>query len=151
FFFHGAALALGGQITRPFSELIENQAATSLPTVGGYGAARVEKFRYRDLISIERAVSVVTGSSRDGVHDALAMVTIEGLNVMNIVTADKVVARLTSTHGGGGEVSLLPIGSYFENLRIAGVPINPRLHDVLQRCGRLSELETTYRTEDAPF
>jgi hypothetical protein len=151
FFFHGAALALGGEITRPFSEIIETQAATSLPTVGGYGAARVEKFRYRDLISFERATSVVTGSTRDGVHDTLSTVTVEGLNIMNVVTADKVVARLTSSHPAIGDVSLLPVGSYFENLRIAGVTFAPRPHEVLERCGRLSELESRYHSEDTPF
>jgi hypothetical protein len=151
FYYHGAAFALGGQITRPFNEIIEAQAATSLPSVGGYGAARVEKFRYRDLISFEHAESVVTGSEREGVHDTLAMTIIEGLNIMNIVTADKVVARLTSSHGPGSDISLLPVGSYFENLRIAGRPIETRAVDVLHRCGRLSELESSYRSEDAPF
>src|SRR6266568_2393377 len=155
FFYHGSAFALGGQITRPFSDVLEVQAATTLPSVGGYGSVRAEKFRYRELISFESAYSQVTGSTRDGVHEAVIQVAVEGLNIMDIVTADRVVARLTSSHGSvaqsGDAASLLPVGSYFVNLRIAGVPVEPRHQNILLRRGKLSELEHEYRTVDSPF
>jgi hypothetical protein len=122
YLFHANAVALGGQITSPFNVVIEAQGSAVLPITGGYASARVEDFRYRDLVSFRSASSTVSGSvtgDKDNlVAHSLATVTVEGLNVANVVTADLVVARLVSTLGE----EVISIGSYFVNLRIAGVP-----------------------------
>ncbi len=161
FFYRASAFALGGEISRPFRDVLEVQAATSLPTIGGYGSAHAGKFRYRELVSFENAYSQVMGSSHGLTRDSLATATVEGLNIMDIVTADKVVARLTSTYafpsesaksgGARDHPSLLPVGSYFVNLRIAGVPVNPLPHDVLLRKGKFADLEQEYETTNSPF
>jgi hypothetical protein len=145
--FHASALALGGQITRPFSDVLEAQAATSLPSTGGYSSARAENFRYRDLITFDRAYSVVTGSSGEGTHETLVTSVVEGLNIMNMVTADRVVGRLTSSYTQAAkpeeqkEQSLLPLGSYFVNLRIAGTPVALTSRDVIHCTGTFSDLD----------
>jgi hypothetical protein len=145
FLHHANAVALGGRITRPFSEIIESQASSVLPITGGYGSARVENFRYREIAAFRSASSTVSGtdSVRDGelVHDGLATCTVEGLNIGGVVTADAVVGRLVSRHVGQPDASpMLPVGSYFVNLRIAGFRIDPQPHDVLFQSETLGEM-----------
>lgn len=145
FFYHASALALGGRVTRPYCEVIEPQAAAVLPPVGGHGHARVENFRHRDVVSIRSASATVSGSPASEeagtVFNTLATVTIEGLDVAGVVTADRIVARLVSEHDGSSrDLPIHPTGSYFENLRVAGVEIRPRPHGVLFEAGTLQAL-----------
>ena len=120
---HGHALS--GQIVRPFQETIAVQAGMSLPTTGGYGAAHVEDFRVKEIVSFKSAATQVSGSfnEHDKSHTTLASVTIENLSILDVVTADKVVARLASRHvANEEEPQIVLIGSHFVNLRIAGCP-----------------------------
>jgi hypothetical protein len=128
FQYHAFATGLGGHITRPFDEIIPVQASAALPESGGFGSARVENFRFRDIVSFTSATAVVSGSQSPKDHSwgSLALVTIENLNILSMVTADRVVARISSYHPDdpGQPPSISPVGSYFENLRIAGYPVN---------------------------
>ncbi len=129
FQFGAEGVAIGGYLERPVDELIESQAATALPPVGGYGSARVENFRHRELISIKSARTVVAGRDarlhEPSVFSALATTIVEGLDIMGVVTADRVVARLTLTQKGDGFPEFSVEGSYFQGLRIKGEPISP--------------------------
>jgi len=125
YLYHAEALGLGGQITRPFKKLLESQAATSLPTSGGYGRSRIENFDFEQIVSFDAAYTEVTGSYDEvqGAYTTQVSTTVENLNIMNMVTADKVVGRITSTHvisKNKDEASIIPVGCFFENLRIAG-------------------------------
>ncbi len=155
FRYHAAAHALGGQIWRPFQRVIEVQAPSSLPTIGGVGGSRVENFRLDDFLSFKAAYTHVLGGQKRVrredrrtmdqnkyedkiVHTTQVTATVEGLNILDVVTADRIVARLTSTHDPDEqEGRILLVGSKFENLRIAGCGVNVRLHHEL-----LLELET---------
>lgn len=126
FLYHAEAVAATGTVTLPFHETMEIQASVALPINGGHGSARVERFRHRDIFSFERAESHVVGSfsEKDQAHGTLSSVIVEGVNILNVVTCDRVVVRLTSKHpGGGAEASFIPIGSRFEGLKIAGHPV----------------------------
>jgi hypothetical protein len=130
FRFKATAIGAGGHLTIPFHESIEVQAASSLFGIGGHGSAKSAGFRHRDILSFDLAHSEVVGSQIPGdddipVYYTQAKATIERLNVMDMVTADRIVANLVSTHVGDKrtEPSVRLIGSRFENLRIAGVPI----------------------------
>ncbi len=123
---HADGVALGGRIERPFEELVPVQASLSLPAVGGYAAIRSERFAYREFISYESAHTQVAGSSvtKEGPWTTLVTTSIEGLNVLNVVTADRVVARISTEHPAEGyhpKVSF--VGTQFENLRIAGCDV----------------------------
>lgn len=164
FRYHGAAHALSGQFWRPFQRVIEVQAPSSLPTIGGVGSSRVEDFRLDDFVSFKAGYTHVLGGqnrvSGEGreqskhkdksrtqgreegeskiVHTTQVTATVEGLNILDVVTADRIVARLTSSHDPDEpEGRILLIGSKFENLRIAGCAVDVRLHHEL-----LLELET---------
>lgn len=127
FLYHAEAVGATGSITLPFQETMEIQAASALPLNGGHGSARVENFHHRNIFSFRSAESQVVGSysAKDKAHGTLSTVTVEGLNILDVVTCDRLVARLTSKHSDdGGEASFIPLGSRFENLRIAGHKID---------------------------
>lgn len=152
FLYHAHASGVSGRITLPFNEIIPVQAPAAIPTTGGYCATRVENFRYRDIVSFRSATSIVSGefSAKEQAHETLMTATIEGLNILDMVTADVIVARLTSRHSqDGGEPSIIPLGSYFENLRIAGCKVKAPLNtEPFVRCPRYQELRQ-FINEDA--
>src|SRR5690348_12281810 len=130
FLYHAEAVAASGTITLPVHESIEIQASIALPPHGGHGTSRSENFRHRNLVSFHHAESHVVGSRSelDQAHGSLSSVVIEGLNVMNVVTCDRLVMRLTTKHPDqGGEPTFMLHGSHFDNLRIAGHKIDVRL------------------------
>jgi hypothetical protein len=146
FFYNGNALALGGRVSRPYCDVIEPQAAAVLPIVGGHGYARVEGFRYRDLVSFRSATTTVSGSpsgpEKQPIFNTLASVTLEGLDVAGVVTADRIVARLVSEHTGADhDLPILPVGTSFENLRIGGAEIVPDRHEALFGCATLRDVQ----------
>jgi hypothetical protein len=137
FSFHAAAAAAGGFLTRPFCEPIPVQAASYLTPAGGYGSARVEHYNYREILSFKAAYTVVMGTRRIernangedvGIFDTLAQAVIEDLNILGVVTADRIVARITSQHrtdASSPEMVASPIGSNISNLRIGGQTLSP--------------------------
>lgn len=143
FHYHASAHALSGQLTRPVQHVIEVQAGMSLPSTGGVGSSHVENYRLDEVISFKRAYSHVAGSLKEEknkkTHTTHATATLEGLNILDVVTADRIVARLSSSFEepppakpGPFEGRVLLVGSKFENLRIAGCPIEVELdHELL--------------------
>lgn len=124
FLYHALASGVSGNITVPFHELIEVQAASALPFTGGYSASRVEGFRYKDIFSFSSARTITTGSESGGSFNTLATAIVEGLNILNVLTADRVVARIASKYvKESREQSATFLGSSLENLRIAGNPV----------------------------
>lgn len=149
FWFRGNAVAFGGRITSPVCENLDAQGASVLPPTGGFASATAGPFDHRGIVSFERATSTVSGrtAEHDGVttRDTLITVAVENLNVLDVVTADRVVARMTSKHPeGGDEPEMLPFGSYFENLRIGGHPIELRPYPDLVGHGRYSDLASAW-------
>lgn len=128
FLYHAHAVALIGRLTNPISEILEAQAPATIGEAGGVSRSRVENFRFQEIISCKAAWSQVTGVEslkHPGTYSTLATSVIEGLNVLDMVTADRIVMRITSKHpgAGGGQPSIQFLGSSFENLRIAGQPV----------------------------
>ena len=148
FAFRAGAAAAGGVFIRPFSEPVPVQAASFLMPVGGYGSARVAHFRYHEIISFKAGYTQVMGTTHvlpDGsiVRETLASAVVEGLNILDVITADRVVARLTSTHpspDGSNEQFAGTFGSHFENLRIAGQAVGPTCHSRLLKAATRSNI-----------
>ncbi len=122
YLYHAHGSALGGYITRPFCEAIEPVASLSLPVSGGYGSIQVSDYHYRKIITIKHAQTQVSGTqAKDGSYNTLITTTLEGVNVADMIHADRIVARITTHHDGGdGETSVVTAGSEFYKLRIAG-------------------------------
>lgn len=124
FLYHALASGFAGQITAPFQDTIEVQAPSAIPSIGGHCTSRVEGFRHKHMVSFASAETMATGSESDHSFNTLATATIEGLNILNVVTADRVVARLASKYAkDNGARSSIFAGSHFENLRIGGFPV----------------------------
>ncbi len=125
FFYHAHGVALGGVIVRPFNKTIEAQAAMSLPITGGHGIAHSGSFQFENIVSFESAHTEVSGSqsAQDGSYDTMVTTTVEGLNIMNVLTADKIVARISTVHlADADQPKISPLGSEIVNLRFAGYP-----------------------------
>src|SRR5260370_37233078 len=125
FHYHACAHAFSGSFTRPFTEIIDVQAPSALPIIGGHGSSRVENFQFREFVSFRKGYTHVSGAHQadDDSNKTLVTSTVEGRNIMDIVTADRIVARLYSKHHRDekeGFVSM--VGSRFENLLIADCP-----------------------------
>src|SRR5216684_4010946 len=129
--YHANAHVLSAQFKRPVEHLIEVQAATSLPTIGGHGNALVENFRFQEFVSFRRGYSHVSGSPQEvqGKTHFTTLVTAvaEGVNILDVVTADRIVARLASNHTLDDkdypEPHFTLVGSRFDNLQIAGCKV----------------------------
>ncbi len=128
FQYHAFATGLAGRVSRPFEYLIEAQAPSALSPAGGYSSNRVEHFRLKEILSFRAAYTQVAGAFVDEggrqSWDTVMTSTVEGLNIMGVVTADLIVARLASRHGiRDHQASIIPIGSRIEGLRVAGFPV----------------------------
>jgi hypothetical protein len=131
FHYHACAHAFSGSFTRPFNEAIDVQASSALPIIGGHGRARVDNFQFREFISFRKGYTHVSGAHQgeDDSHNTLVTSTVEGLNLFDVVTADRIVARLYSKHlPNKPEGFITMVGSKFENLRIAGCRVDITLN-----------------------
>jgi len=149
YLYNAHGYGFGGRIDRPFQHVLDVHAGASLPTEGGYEVSRRENFRLNETISYTAAHTVVSGSrnEKDGSYTTLASSTIEGLNILDMVTADRIVARVASKQLiTDVEPTITPIGSHFENLRIAGCPIEVELDtDLFNRFGTFEAFRKAYK------
>jgi hypothetical protein len=148
YLYNAHGYGFGGRIDRPFQHVLDVHAGASLPTEGGYEVSRKENFRLNETISYSAAHTVVAGSrnEKDGSYTTLASSTIEGLNILDMVTADRIVARVASKQLiTEDEPTITPIGSHFENLRIAGCPLEVELDtDLFNHFGTFESFRKAY-------
>lgn len=134
--YHAEASVLEGQLQLPLFQKIHPQAYSKLPEEGGYIAQRAEDYRLESVISYSSAYTQVAGN-RDVKPgrgwSTLTTAVVEGLNVLDVLTADRVVCQIGTEHPLEGYVpSISFLGTRFENLRIAGHPVTIDYdHDIL--------------------
>jgi|HubBroStandDraft_2_1064218.scaffolds.fasta_scaffold439984_1 hypothetical protein len=153
FLYHADAAAATGYMTLPYQELIGVPASASVPLLGGHARASAENFNHRGIISFRKAEIHVVGSysAEDRAHGTMSSVSIEGVNILDVVTCDRITLRLTSKYpDDGGETSFIPLGSGFENLRIAGHPMPVNLAtDLFTTHSTWSSLTQAYERDAA--
>src|SRR5215467_4253410 len=129
--YSASAYALAAEFERPKKHSLAPQASVVLAGHGGHGSNRIPGQKVDGLVSFKEAYSEVGGSYDDchGIYTTHAWSVIEGVNVADMLTADRVVSRMAIYHSADGksEASYDITGSYFENLRIAGHPIEVKL------------------------
>jgi hypothetical protein len=125
--YHAEATVLSGNLLLPVPQTIEPQAHAKLDPKGGYFAQRSGGYRLESVISYSAAYSHVAGnkSNKPGEGwNTLNTTVVEGLNVMEVLTADRVVGQTITQHPLKGYMpSISFLGTRFENLRIAGIPV----------------------------
>jgi hypothetical protein len=144
FYFHAEGHAFSGQFNRPVVVPIPALASISLPTIGGHAHTRVENFDIPRLVSFKSAHTHVSGSQQDAnTFTTQVTTTIEGLRILDFLTADRIVARLTSEHvRKNKEGHILAIGSNYENLRLGGHPVQVTLrHKLFIDCETFADLK----------
>jgi len=130
FFYHAFGVGVGGRITRPCCQLIDAQAMTALPSIGGYASSRLDGFRFMDIVSVRSARAYAVGSqAEDGSFNTSVTVTVEGLNILDVITAESITARLASRHAtADSEPVITAVGSEFRDLRIGGEPVSLQIN-----------------------
>jgi len=146
FHYHAHALALQGEITHPFSARLEPQAPSAVSPFGGFGTARADAFNLHEVVSHRGARSRTEAghNPKTDQHYAVAHAVLEGFNISDVVTVDRISARLVAVHSTRQEEpSISPHGSTIENLRIAGHPI-----ELVPLTGMYHELDTMQKVRD---
>jgi len=150
YFYHASAYGLAGEIERPTRQSVPAQAACTLASGGGRGTQRSGKFCVSPFICFDSAYTEVGGSFDEchKKHTTYAYSVVEGLNIADVVTADRVVSRMVvySPEVGDetGEHSYDITGSHFVNLRVAG-----HLIDITLSTHRFHAHDTYTRFENA--
>src|ERR1700733_6669413 len=148
YLYNAHGYGLGGRIDRPFQHVLDVHAGASLPTTGGFEVSRAENYRLNETISYRAARTMVSGSldEEDGTYNTLASASIDGLNILDMVTADRIVAHVPPKQRiDDPEPTIPPIGSHFENLRIAGCPIHAELdNNLFNRFGTFTSFKDAY-------
>ena len=125
--YHAEATILEGHLELPLVQAIKPQAYAKLPERGGYLSQRAEDYRLESVISFRSAHTQVAGNRDPKPGHGWATLTttvIEGLNVLDVLTADRVVGQIITEHPLVGYVPIISfLGTRFENLRIAGHPV----------------------------
>ena len=154
FHYHADAAPLGGHLTHPFEKVIHTQASTSLAQAGGHAESQIDSFKLDDTISSGRAHSHTTGvvNKTTGAWTTLVSSVVENLNVLEVVTADRIVSKLHVEYPQEGDHPKISIiGSKFVNLRVNGESINPVLDLDLLKSESKSEFPDKHLMEEKVF
>lgn len=128
FHYHASSNALGGVLTHPYKTVISSDANSALANAGGYNSSKTVPYHLDHVLHCDKAYTHVTGGEEDGHWATLSSAVVEGVNLLEVVTADKIVAQISSKHPKEGHHPVVSfVGSQFVNLRINGELIEPVL------------------------
>ena len=130
--FHAEATALHAKLQHPLNGEIKPQNHLKLSREGGYLSDHARDYRADNVVSYKSARTHVAGHEspkRDHPWITLTTSSIEQLNVLEVVTADRVVSQIATEHPRekGHVPTVTFLGTRFENLRVGGVAVNLKL------------------------
>ena len=151
--YHAEANVLHGHLKLPLNQEIHQQVPVLLKDRrGGHFFQRAEHYSLEGLISFESGYTRVSGNRSLKNHGWVTLATsvLEGLNVLDVITADRMVAQVSTEHPleNGHVPHVTFLGTHFENLRVGGYPVEVELD--LGICGEKPKGDTPY-TEDPGF
>src|SRR6202521_5948307 len=153
--YHAEARVLSGNLKHPINQPIEHHGRVVLEKTRRDGHIRqsVKETTLEGLISFKAGHSRASGTmiekkdlwGKD--HSGwvtLSTSVIEGLNVFEVITADRVVAQVSTEHAmeKGHVPKVTFLGTRFENLRVAGYPVQIELDFTI--CGNKPEGDRPY-------
>jgi hypothetical protein len=157
--YHAEAHVLSGNLKHPIEQPIQHQARVVLEKthLDGHVMQSVEGTTLEGLISFKAGHSRASGNritkkdlwGKD--HSGwvtLSTSVLEGLNVFEVITADRVVAQVSTEHADnkGKDPDHVPkvtfLGTRFENLRVGGYSVEVELD--LGICGNKPEDDRPY-------
>ncbi len=127
--YHAEAHAFAGDITFPFTQTVPKQVALKMQgTDGGYRSNWTGEFEVESVASFTQAWTQVAGSCENdgkGPWNTLVSTTVENINILNVVTCDRLVSQISLEHPAvGHHPKVSYVGSQFVNLKIGGVPVH---------------------------
>ena len=132
--YHAQANLFEADLKQPLMEKIPPRKQVKLPKDGHYQFKQSDPFRFEGIVSYQSGYTQVAGhrSTRAG-HGftTLATAVVEGLNVLDVVTADRVVGQISTEHPlfpDGPVPAVTFLGTRFDNLRIGGHPVTVNRH-----------------------
>ena len=151
--YHAEAHVLSGHLQRPIEQKIERHAPVSLKDRrGGHLTRFEEEVSIEGLITFAKGHTRVSGARSLKHHGWITLSTsvVEGLNVFEIITADRVVSQVSTNHpyeyGHVPHVTFL--GTQFKNLQVSGFPVTLDIN--LGFCGERPPDDRSY-LQDAKF
>lgn len=140
--FNARAYAVNGELLRPVERKIEKQLPVELTgRLAAQFTRAVEEYNVEELVSFKRGHTRVAGS-RSPKHQSwvtTATGILEGLNVLDVITAQRLVAQVSSNHsvdkGHFPEITFL--GTEFTNIRVSGFELDLTLD--FEICGKKTE------------
>jgi hypothetical protein len=126
--YHAEAHVLSGTLRRPIEQEIEPHAPTELHgRRSGHLTRVVEDVTIEGLVSFKKGSSRVSGakSLKHNGWVTLSTSIMEGLNVFEVITADRIVSQVSTDHAyeDGHFPSVTFLGTQFNNLRVSGFPV----------------------------
>jgi hypothetical protein len=145
-YFHAEANSLGGFIDKPVQKTVPPQSSSSLPAVGGHVTHRAEALNFEGIVSCRSSYTRVSGRHiEDGSPSTVATSVIEGLNIADVVTAERVVAQVSIEHPANGGAPIVSFtGSRFEGLLIGGHDASPSWNSSFLERGSASREPITW-------
>lgn len=150
--YHAEAHVLSGRLERPIDQMIEPHAPVLLKgRRGGHLTRAAQDITIEGLITFKKGSTRVSGSVSRKNHGWVTLSTsiVEGLNVFEVITADRVVSQVSTEHppkqGHVPRVTFL--GSQFDNLRVSGFPVALTLD--YGACGMKPEKDVSYLRDSA--
>ena len=131
--YHADAYVLDADLRQPVPSKIEKTGLVTLPEDGKYTYTPVKPDNVFGVLSYGSGYTQVAGHRSTKHHGfvTLATAVLENINVLDVVTADRVVAQISTEHPEDGQVpSVTFLGTRFVNLRIGGhkVDVDQDLH-----------------------
>jgi len=160
--YHAEAHVLSGHLEHPINQPIEHYGNVVLEKTRREGlfTESVGETSVEGLISFKAGRTRVSGSQLRNKKDiwgndhsgwvTQSTSVLEGFNVGDVITADRVVAQVSTEHSliYGHVPKVTFLGTRFENLRVAGYPVQMELD--LGICGSKPEADRPY-LEDSGF
>ena len=149
------ASVFSAKLEQPFEKTIDPQWQIKLPEDGGYDYKRAEPFNdLKGIISYQSGYTQVAGHESTKVKGftTLATSVVEGLNVLDVLTADRVVGQISTVHPYSREgrvPSVTFLGTRFENLRISGQKVE--VEPILDILGPKPADDRSYFDDDGVF
>jgi hypothetical protein len=154
--FHAEAHVLSGDLRHPVEQKIERHAPIELKDrKGGHLTRLTDDVNIEGLVTFKSGRTRVSGSmSTKKDHDpknhgfvTLATSVVEGLNVFEVITVDRIVSQVSTDHPyeNGHFPHVTFLGSQFDNLRANGGLLTTRLN--LGICGQRPRDDTSYLSD----
>jgi len=126
--YHAEAHVLSGDLQRPVVQKIEKHTPVVLKDRrGGHLTRFTDKVSIEGLISFTRGHTRVSGSRnvKNNGWVTLSTSILEGLNVFEVITADRLVSQVSTDHPyeDGHEPHVTFLGTKFTNLQVSGFPV----------------------------